>query len=189
MTVPGPDAPGAPAGRPSRPAAPAPQPPWPGSRIVQASWAGTLAFVATAGLATVAASTDLVALTVALGLFAAGTVAFTAAFAMAVRRSRAEEIVVPSLFFLQGSAPAPVRRLLFGSLAVEVVAAFVTAGVRPNTSLAFGILAPMYGLGLAGLWAARHGRFPSRARPVDRRRPSPVRPPPTPGYHRPSEPD
>ncbi|MDP9404969.1 MAG: hypothetical protein M3P85_17010 [Actinomycetota bacterium] len=156
---------------------------------MQASWAGTLAFVATAGLATMVASTDLVALVVALGLFGAGTAAFTVAFATAVRRSRTEEILVPSLFFLQGSAPRAVRRRLFASLAVEVAAAFGTAGVRPNTSLAFGILAPMYGLGLVGLWAARHGAFPPRSRPADGRRRAPVRPEAGPGYHRPSESD
>ncbi|MEO7837130.1 MAG: hypothetical protein ABIS21_05765 [Acidimicrobiales bacterium] len=161
----------------------------PGRRIVQASWAGTLAFSATAGLATVAPSVDLIALVVALGLFAAGTGGFTVAFATAVHRSRTQEIIVPSLFFLQGSAPPPVRLRLFGSLAVEVVTAFVTAGVRPNTSLAFGILAPMYGLGLVGLWAARHGRFPPRARPAGGRRQLPVRPEAGPGYHRPSQSD
>lgn len=164
-------------------------PPWPGRPIIQASWGGTTAFVATAGLATVVSAVDLVALVVALGMFAAGTAAFTGAFVLAVRRSRTEEIVVPSLFFLQGSAPAPVRRHLFASLALEVVAAFVTAGVRPNTSLAFGILAPMYGLGLVGLWAARHGDFPLRPRPADRRPRAPVRPDAGPGYHRPSESD
>lgn len=160
-----------------------------GVRIVQASWAGTVAFVATAALAAAVASVDVVALVVALALFTAGTAAFTVAFATAVRRSRTEEIIVPSLFFLQGSAPPRVRRLLFGSLALEVVAAFVTAGVRPNTSLAFGILAPMYGIGLAGLWAARHGTFPPRPRPADGRRRTPPGRPAGAGYHRPSQPD
>lgn len=164
-------------------------PPWPGRRIVQASWAGTLVFLATAGLATALAPADLVALVVALTMFAAGSAAFTVAFAVAVRRSRTEEIVVPSLFFLQGSAPTPVKRLLLGALAAQVVVAFVTAGIRPNTSLAFGILAPMYGLGLIGLWAARHGTFPLRPRPADSRRRPPVRPDARPGYHRPSESD
>jgi len=43
-----------------------------------------------------------------------------------------------------------------------VVAAFATAAARPNSSLAFGILAPLWGQGLAGLWGARHGAFPPR---------------------------
>lgn len=163
---------------------------WPGRRIVAASWGGSLAFAATAGLAATVPSTDLIALLVALGLFLAGTVAFTVAFVVAVRRSRTEEIVVASLFFLEGSAPRPVRRRLFSSLAVEVTVAFVTAGVRPNTSLAFGILAPLYGIGLAGLWGARHGVFPPRSRPVDRRRHRPPgQPDAGPGYHRPSDSD
>ncbi|HUP70042.1 MAG TPA: hypothetical protein VM142_09545 [Acidimicrobiales bacterium] len=160
-----------------------------GRRIVQGSWAGTLVFAASSGLATVASSTDLIALIVALGMFVGGIAGFTAAFVLAVRRSRTEEIVVPSLFFLQGSAPTPVKRLLLGSLAAEVVVAFVTAGIRPNTSLAFGILAPMYGLGLIGLWAARHGTFPRRPPPADGRRRAPSRPGTGPGYHRPSESD
>ena len=138
-----------------------------GARIVHAAWAGTAAFAVTAGLATVVPSADLVALVLALGLFVAGSAAFSAALVLGAGRSRREEIVVPSLFFLQGSAPRPVRRRLLGALAVQVLVALVTAGVRPNTSLAFGVLAPMYGLGLAGLWAARHGAFPPRpASPV-----------------------
>jgi hypothetical protein len=36
------------------------------------------------------------------------------------------------------------------------------ASVRPFTTLAFGTLAPMLGIGINGLWAARHGRFPAR---------------------------
>ncbi|MGH9282335.1 MAG: hypothetical protein ACRD0S_05305, partial [Acidimicrobiales bacterium] len=43
--------------------------------------------------------------------------------------------------------------------------ALVAAGVRPNSSLAFGVLAPLWGQGLAALWAARHGTFPPRTPP------------------------
>lgn len=128
-----------------------------------ASWAGTALFAATAGLATVSAAADLVAVVVALGLFAAGGAVFVVAFARGVRRSRHEQIVVGSLFLLQTSAPPAVRRALLGSLGVEVVVGFVTAAIRPNTSLAFGILVPLYGLALTGLWGAYHGRFPARA--------------------------
>jgi hypothetical protein len=45
---------------------------------------------------------------------------------------------------------------------VQVVVALVTAIARPFTGLAFGILVPVFGLGLAGLWGARRGSFPSR---------------------------
>lgn len=132
-----------------------------GAGIVQASGVGTVLFAATAGLAAAVPEADLAALVVALVLFAGGTGAFAAALVRAAGRSRREELTMAGVFFLEG-APGAVRRLLLGSLAVEVVVAFVTAGVRPNSSLAFGILAPVWGQGLAGLWGARHGTFPPR---------------------------
>lgn len=132
-----------------------------GSAVVKASWAGTAVFSLSAVMATVVAGADVVALSVALLLFAGGTGAFAVALVQAARRSRHEELTLAGLFFLEG-APSAVRRLLLGSLAAEVVVAIVTASVRPNTSLAFGILAPMWGQGLAGLWGARHGAFRSR---------------------------
>ena len=136
-----------------------------GAPIVKASVAGTGIFVVTAILAAAVPDADLVALAVALVLFAGGAVAFVAALLAAAARSRREEVTLPGLFFLEG-APPGVRRLLLGSLAAEVVTALATAGARPNTSLAFGILAPLWGQGLAGLWGARHGRFPPRTAPA-----------------------
>ena len=38
----------------------------------------------------------------------------------------------------------------------------IAATVGQALAVAFGILVPMYGLGMAGLWAARHGEFPDR---------------------------
>jgi hypothetical protein len=49
-----------------------------------------------------------------------------------------------------------------GSLGAQTAIALGTAAARPFTSVAFGILVPMFGLGLAGLWGARHGRFEAR---------------------------
>jgi hypothetical protein len=51
---------------------------------------------------------------------------------------------------------------LLGALAVETVVAFATAGARPFSALAFGILVPMFGLGLSGRWGARYGHFDPR---------------------------
>ena len=134
-----------------------------GEAIVRASWIGTAAFGATSGVAAVLKAFDVVALVVALALFVAGTVAFVAAYARAVSRSRTEQIGVLALFFLEGQvAPTPVRRLLLGSFLVEVLVAVGLAAARPNTSLAFGILVPVYGLSLAGLWGARYGSFRAR---------------------------
>ena len=58
----------------------------------------------------------------------------------------------------RAARPSGVRRHLLASAAVQVVVAFVTAGAPARTpSLAFGILVPVYGLGLAGLWGRPHG--------------------------------
>ena len=135
----------------------------PGVELVNIAWLGTGAFAATAvGAAIFPDVLRVPALVVALVLFAAGCVCFLWGFAVAVNRSRTDEIGVGGLYFLAGSAPAVVRRRLMAALAVQIVVAFATAGVRPYTSLAFGILAPVFGLGVTGLWGARHGTFPTR---------------------------
>ncbi len=140
-----------------------------GWRTVRSSWVGTIAF-AVATVAGVVAPHPLAWLgfAVSLGLFIIGCVLFVWAFAVAVRRSRSDEIAVSNLFLLSG-APTPVRTQLFTSLAVEIVVAFGTAAARPYTIAATAILAPVYGLALCGLWSARHGTFPPR-RPTPKRR-------------------
>ena len=57
---------------------------------------------------------------------------------------------------------------MLGLLAVQIVVALVTALSRTETadgragsSLALGVLVPMFGLGLNGLWAAYHGHVPA----------------------------
>jgi hypothetical protein len=134
--------------------------------IIKASWAGTAAFAVTAIAAAVEPDMfEVAALAVALSLFAVGTVVFLVAFVHAVGRSREVDIGIGGLYFLAGSAPRPVQLHLLGSLGVEVVVAFATASARPFTSLAFGMLVPLYGLALCGLWGAYHGSFPPRAVP------------------------
>jgi len=135
-----------------------------GSGIVRASWLGTALLTLTAGLAVVAprpfSSTSTV---VSVGLFAAGCVVFIVAFLRAVGRSRTEAISVTGLFLLTGGATPPsVRRHLLTSLGVQLGVGLATAAARPFTTQAAGVLAPMWGLGLCGLWAARHGRFDPR---------------------------
>jgi hypothetical protein len=107
----------------------------------------------------------------ALTLFLVGVVAFLWAFYVGVQRSRAEEISVTQLFLLFGGvAPAGVRRTMLSLLAVQVVVGLGAALARPDSSdgsagssLAFGVLVPMFGLGLNGLWGAYHGQFGPRA--------------------------
>ena len=122
-----------------------------------------------AAAATAAGPLEAAAVAVDLVLFLAGLAAMGAAYVLAVARSRTEAVHAPSIFMLTGDAvPGPVKRQLLGAVAVQVAVALATAAARPYTALAFGILVPAYGLGLAALWAARHATFPPR--PPDRRR-------------------
>ena len=135
--------------------------------IVRASAAGTVVFAVTAVAAVVTEAATVVAAGVALALFAVGIGIFFWAYAIAVNRSRTDAIGIGGLFFLAGSetAPAGVKRALLASLALQTAIGLATAAARPFTPLAFGVLVPLYGLALTGLWGARHGRFgPRRAR-------------------------
>jgi len=135
--------------------------PRPRGRIVPWSWLTTGVFTAVAvPVALGASALEGTAIVVSLVLFAASLVVWVYAFGLAVvRSSRGDDITVPALFFLSaGAAPVGVRRQLMGSLAVSVVIAIVTVKANP-----FSALVPMLALGLAGLWAARHGTFPPRA--------------------------
>jgi hypothetical protein len=134
------------------------------SAIVNVSWAGTGLFVATTVLAVI--DPDGLSgpgLAVDLGLFAIGCAAFLWAYAVAVSRSRTDAIGIGGLYFLQGSAPRVIQLRLLIPLAVQVVVAVAAASLRPYTAVAFGILVPIFGLGLAGLWGARHGVFEARS--------------------------
>ena len=142
----------------------------PGQRIVEASLAGTALFAATILPANAKFEFFQVpAAVVSLLLFAASIpLALLALARAAVRTARQEDrIAIGSLFFLQGSAPRPVRRLLLGSLAVSLIVSMVAAAREP-----FGILVPVFPLSLCAQWAARHGRFPRIPDPDAGPRPS-----------------
>ena len=59
-------------------------------------------------------------------------------------------------------APRSIRRTFWLIVTIEVVAVFAAGFARPYGEVAFGILAPMYGLGLMSVWSAQHGSFPPR---------------------------
>ena len=135
------------------------------SAIVRASWAGTAAFAASAIAAVAVSAARLPAVIVAGALFAAGVATFFWAYAIAVGRSRTDAIGIGGLFFLAGKDTAPDaghKRHLLASLAAQTAIALATAGARPFTTLAFGVLVPVYGLAMTGLYSARHGRFAPR---------------------------
>ena len=136
----------------------------PGTDLVRVDRAGTALVVATSlagaawpdGLGLIHAGAS-------VALFVVGTGAMLWAYGLGVARSRTEQVDIAGLFLLAGEvAPAEVRRALRIALAVQVVAVVAAASARPFTEVAFGILAPMFGLGLMALWAGRHGRFAPR---------------------------
>lgn len=143
-----------------------------GDVIIRLNIAGTLLFVATSTAAAVLFTTgwQWVGAITALVLFLVGIAAFLWSFWNAVQRSRGEQVAVTQLYFLSGGvAPSPVRRIMLSLLLVQCVAGLATALARPNqpdgspgTSLALGVLVPVFGFGLNGLWAAFHGRFDER---------------------------
>jgi hypothetical protein len=135
-----------------------------GDGIVALDMVGTGVFVAVATVATIlpddfapaAAFVDVV-------LFGVGVVAFLWAYAIAVSRSRTDAVSVAGVYYLADDvAPRPTRIRFRLALAIQVVVAIVTASIRLYTSVAFGVLVPMFGIGLMGLWGARHGRFALR---------------------------
>lgn len=148
-----------------------------GSRIVRADIAGTAVFAvsATAASAIFDGPARVQGVVVALALFAIGVVAFIWGYWSAVQRSRTHEMSVAELYFLLGSAvPRRVKYIMNGCLLLQTVVALTTAltrgstpdgagGSSPGSTLAFGVLVPMLGLGLNGLWAASHGDFGPRA--------------------------
>ncbi|MEM8618410.1 MAG: hypothetical protein AAGF73_01680 [Actinomycetota bacterium] len=146
-----------------------------GDVIVMANAIGTAAFTVTALTAATVFSTvaQWVGAITAMSLFAVGVFTFLWAFYNAAQRSRIEQLSVMQLFFLVGTpTPSRIRRTMNVLLIVQVGVGLGTALARPNgpdgtpgSSLAVGILVPMFGLGLNGLWAAFHGDFPPLERP------------------------
>jgi hypothetical protein len=138
---------------------------FPDDPIVKASWWGTAVFT----VVSVAAAVDLdrfstVAMAVDTALFLAGCVLFGVSFLRAVGRSRTDAIGIGGLYFLAGAtATASVRTALLVPVAVEVVVALGTAFAHPYTNLAAGVLVPVYGVSLCGLWASKHGTFGPRS--------------------------
>ncbi len=137
----------------------------PGRALIRLSWIGTAVTVVTSVANALTGDRNDYWLSAgpALVLLLLGSGAFLWAFALAVERSRTEEIGVGGLFFLEGCAPRRVQVVMLASVAVQTVVPLAVAVVRPFT--AFAVLAPVWSLGLAGLWGARHGTFPPRRGP------------------------
>jgi hypothetical protein len=135
----------------------------PGSRILRVNAFGTAAFVITA----IGGAVQPGFLRTLAAVIALGCAVFMWALLQAFQRSRTDNIGMGGLFFLLApTAPGVVRRPFTALLALQTLVglgtAIATFGVKPFTPLAFGVMVPVFGLGLAGLWAARYGQFGPR---------------------------
>ena len=140
-----------------------------GEAIINASWAGTGVYIGVALAGTIFPDSFATPTAIVSGsLFVFGCVAFFWAYAVAVARSRTDLIGIGGLYFLAGTAPRVIRYRLRLSLALEIAAALVSASIRPFTPMAFGFLVPVFGLGMCGLWGARHGTFEPKPVPESR---------------------
>lgn len=152
-------------------------------RIVRLDVIGTVVFTVSAVFAAVVfeGPAKVQGVVVDLALFTVGVAAFLWGYWVAVQRSRQDELSVAELYFLLGAAiPRDVKRTMNLCLLVQTVVAVATAMTRLTTpsdsassgssagsTLAFGVLVPMFGLGLNGLWAAVHGTFGPRRKRSD----------------------
>lgn len=139
--------------------------PHPGDGLLNLAFAGTGALVGTSLAGALVPDTFSLVHAILSGLlFAVGSGAMLWGYALGVSRSRTLVVTLPGLFFLAGgSAPPDVRRRFQLALAVEVVVVVVAALIRPDTEMAFGVLAPVFGLGLMAMWGGRFGSFAARA--------------------------
>jgi ABC-type enterobactin transport system permease subunit len=117
-------------------------------------------------------STRTAGVVVDLVLFSIGVAAFIWGYFSAVQRSRVDEISVASLYFLSGQvANKQIQKIMNGCLIAQLVIGLAGAIARSSTdgkagsTLAFGVLVPLLGLGLNGLWASQFGTFTPREQP------------------------
>ena len=141
--------------------------PDPGRRLLRLGWEITLAFGLLSALTHVLAeSLDLLFAVVSSALFAVGIGLFGLGFWNGVQRSRTEQVTLPGLLAISRSnVPGSAIRLVWGMVLAQSVIGAVAAGLRPFTQQAFGLLVPMFGIGLATLWGSRHARFHLRDDP------------------------
>ncbi|HSB86001.1 MAG TPA: hypothetical protein VLD86_06830 [Ilumatobacteraceae bacterium] len=146
----------------------------PGARLVRLDTAGTAVFIAALAVAVPLRTrrpAQFLIGGVSMVLFAIGIVAALWAYTRALDRSRTEEVGVANLYLLTGpTAPRRVKRTMVAALTVQIVAAIAGAWIGvvgldagDLNALAFGVLVPMFGIGMNGAWAANHGSYGPRA--------------------------
>ena len=147
--------------------------PNPGGRVVRLDLAGTAAFLVALAIAVPLRSHRFAQFLiggVSMVLFAMGVATTLWAYTRALDRSRVQEVGVANLYLLTGdTAPKAVGRTMHLALLVQVLAAVAGAWIGvvgldkgELNALAFGVLVPMFGIGMNGVWAARHGSYGPR---------------------------
>jgi hypothetical protein len=154
------------------------------SALVRVNVVATVLFAAIVAVAVVARDQRWAQVLIAVSslvLFAAGVASTLGAYVAALEKSRTDEVGVANLFLLSGeTATPPVKRTMLGAWAVQIAAGVAGAAVgakglgeRDLNALAFGVLVPMFGIGMNGMWAVRYGSFGPRVerstRPTNRK--------------------
>jgi hypothetical protein len=131
--------------------------------LVGLAWQSTalLALAAVAGVTSPDAF-GIVLAVISSAMFVLGLVFLLLALLGGLRRSRVEEVTVTGLFLLHETAPRAIRRRFLWCLMIQLALAFVAAGFRPYSQIAFVLLAPMFVFGSAALWSAQYGIFSAR---------------------------
>ena len=139
-------------------------PPTPGGGLVRLDAQVTLGFGAlTAATHLLAESLDLVYAVVSSLLFAAGIGLFLLGFWNGIQRSRIEDVSLAGLLAVDASfVTAAARNRLWSINVAQIVIAVSAASLRPFTQQAFGLLVPMFGVGIAALWGSRYAAFHPR---------------------------
>ena len=149
------------------------EPTIPGVRVVRLNLAGTAVFLIALAVAIPFRNhrfAQFLIAGVSMALFAIGVATTLWAYTRALDRSRVEEVGVANLYLLTGdTAPKPVRRTMSLALTVQIAAALAGAwigvvGLEEGqlNALAFGVLVPMFGVGMNGVWGASHGSYGPR---------------------------
>ncbi len=132
-----------------------------GDRLLRFNWEVTVVFALLTGLSwALDGSFDVPYAVLCAVLFGAGVIGFVVGFWNGAQRSRTELVTLSGLLAVDTShVPARARRLIWSAVTVQTIVATAAAVARPFTTQAFGLLVPMFGVGVAILWGARNARF------------------------------
>ncbi len=107
---------------------------------------------------------DRLYLVVSAALFIGGTGLLALGLWNGIQRSRTEEVTLTGLAAIDTSyVPPRTRNLLWGMTLLQTAYGVLFASLRPFTDQAFGLLVPLFGLGVTMLWASRFGVFHPRS--------------------------